>query len=49
MAILEKIAVSAGKRAETRILILITNRQHQNSLFLGYKTSTFGRYGGFTR
>jgi len=48
MAILEKIAVSAGKRAETISPILITNGQHQNSPFLGCKTHTFGRSGGFS-
>ncbi|HDR2366030.1 hypothetical protein ACO1Y9_24460 [Klebsiella quasipneumoniae] len=47
MAILEEIAVSASKQAETKTAILKTNGQHQNSQFLGYKTRTFGRYAGF--
>jgi hypothetical protein len=37
MAILEEIAFSAGKPAETKTAILITNRQHQNSPFSGQK------------
>jgi len=49
MAILEKIAVSAGKRAETKTAILITNRQHKNALFSGCKTRAFGRSGGLWR
>jgi len=47
MAILEEIAVSACKQAETGSVILITNGQHQNSSFLAGKTRTFGRSGGF--
>jgi len=49
MAILEKIAVSAGKQAETKTAILTTNWQHQNSLFSGHKTHTFARSGRFWR
>lgn len=37
MAILEKIAASASLQAETNPTILITNRQHKNSLFSGTK------------
>jgi len=48
MAILEKIAVSAGKWAETISPILITNRQHQNSRFSGHKTRTLERSGMFS-
>jgi len=48
MAILEEIAISAGKQAETRSVILITNGQRQNSPFSGHKTRTFERFGGFT-
>jgi len=47
MEILEEIAVSASKQAETKTALLITNRQHQNSPFWGRKTRTFGRSGGF--
>ncbi|MGR9740251.1 hypothetical protein ACUOG5_22700 [Escherichia coli] len=47
MAVLEEIAVSAGKPAETGTSILITNEQHQNSPFSGVKTCTFGRFAGF--
>jgi len=47
MAILEEVAVSAGKPAETGSADLITNGQHRNSPFLGRKTCTFGRSGGF--
>ncbi|MDE9495661.1 hypothetical protein KKJ09_19250 [Xenorhabdus bovienii] len=43
MAILEKIAFSAGKRAENKIAILITNRQHKNMRFSGQKTRSFNR------
>jgi len=47
MAILEEVAVSAGKQAETKTAIPITNQQHQNSQFSGHKTRAFGRSGGF--
>lgn len=47
MAILEEIAVSAGKPAETGSAILITNGQHQNSPLADGKTRTFGRSVGF--
>jgi len=48
MAILEEIAVSAGKRAETGSADLITNGQPQNSPFWCDKTRTSGRSVGFT-
>jgi len=41
MAILEKIAVSADKTAETNPAILITNRQHKNQPISGKKTPLF--------
>jgi len=47
MTILEEIAVSAGKQAETGSAILITNGQHKNSPFVGNKTRAFGRSDGF--
>lgn len=47
MAILEEIAVSASKPAETRCAILITIWQHENRPFSGSKTRAFGRSGGF--
>jgi len=47
MAILEEIAVSAGKPTETGSALLITSGQHQNSPFVAGKTHAFGRSGGF--
>jgi len=35
MAILEEIAVSDGKPAETKTAIMITNRKHKNAPFSG--------------
>jgi len=47
MAILEKIAVSAGKRAETISPILITNRQYKKSRFWGTKPALLNVTAGF--
>jgi len=47
MAILEEIAVSVGKPAETKAAILITNGQHQNSPFSGGKYALLDVPAGF--
>lgn len=47
MVILEEIAVSASKLAETGLVILITNWQHKTAGFRGVKPALLGVLAGF--